>query len=287
MADAWQLCLSTTERRRKIASAKPSEPTLAAVLPTPGWWPMPARNLLDLYAPLLALAPARPFVFGHLAQGIDGTIATDGGSSRGLSGEQNHLHLHRLRALADAVIIGASTAELDDPQLTVRQVRGSNPVRLVIDPGARLTTRLRMFHDDAAPSLVVCARAHERAAITRWGAARVIAVDSQAHRLDLAQLFAQLGARGWPVVLVEGGGVTISRMIEAGCLDQLQVSVSPVVVGGARRGLQLHGPALIGDCQRPPTRVFRMGQDMVWEMNLRASRDGGAGQSDGTLTRIF
>lgn len=285
---AWQFCLATVEQRRRAARAGVLPAAGAVVLPVPGWWPEPARELLDLYRPLLSVQPGQAYVIGHLAQGIDGTIATNGGSSRGLSGEQNHGHLHRLRALVDAVIVGASTAELDDPQLTVRMVRGHHPARVVIDPTARLKTHLRMFNDDAAPSIIVCAQACASAALSRWGADRVIAVDAQEGRIDLTQLFSRLRERELPVVLVEGGGVTVSRMLEANCLDHVQITVSPVLVGGARRGLQIGGPDHINDCLRPSLRLFRMGQDVLWELAARErSDDPSQGRADRTLTRLI
>ncbi len=305
---AWQFCLDLAERRRRptvpavlatnqlvpsqlaasqMSNPQPSACTASLLTSAMQRWQGAARALLDLYSPLLALGPTQRFTIGHLAQGIDGNIATDAGSSRRLSGEQNHIHLHRLRALVDAVIIGAATAELDNPQLTVRMVAGQNPVRLVLDPAARLPTRLRMFTDEATPSFIVCANSSLNAALSRWGASRVIAVAADSQRLDLPELYCRLQEFGWSVVLVEGGGVTVSRMIDASCLDQVQVAISPVLVGGARRGLQLNGPALIDDCPRPATRLFRMGEDLLWDLDLRASISNDQGRSDQTLQQIL
>jgi diaminohydroxyphosphoribosylaminopyrimidine deaminase / 5-amino-6-(5-phosphoribosylamino)uracil reductase len=283
---AWRWCLAVAQERRR-ANARVPMTSVAAPTVTPDKWHGAARELLDLYAPLWSLPRAQSLAIGHLAQGIDGNIATDSGSSRRLSGELNHTHLHRLRALADAVIVGAATAELDNPALTVRLVSGPNPVRLVIDPSLRLSTRLRLFNDQAAPSFVICAGSNRAAAVTRWGSERVITVDAQANRLDLPALYVQLRQRGWPVVLVEGGGVTVSRMIEAGCLDRVQVAIAPVLVGGTRRGLQLVGPPSIDDCSRPPPRVFRMGEDLLWDLDLRAGRHADLGRADATLNRVL
>ena len=300
---AWRFCLDVTQVRRnrlanvgarsasaQSASAQSQRPVTnlaAANMAAPALWHGAARELLDLYAPLLSLQPAQRFAIGHLAQGIDGNIATESGSSRRLSGELNHTHLHRLRALADAVVVGASTAELDDPALTVRLVQGRNPVRLVIDPSVRLPTRLQMFRDEAAPSLLVCAQSNRAAAVSRWGARRVVAVEMNGDGLNLPALFAQLQERGWPVILVEGGGVTVSRMIDAHCLDRVQVSITPIFVGGTRTGLRLTGPANIDDCPRPPPRVFRMGEDLLWDLDLRAGRHEELGRSDATQNRVI
>lgn len=285
---AWQHCLNVAVVRRQNRGV-PCRPSIAADVPVSATQARQglAQDLLDLYAPLLSLTPAQPFAIGHLAQGVDGNIATDDGSSRGLSGEQNHQHLHRLRALADAVIVGASTALLDDPLLTVRLVSGPNPARLVIDPSVRLPTRLRMFNDDAAPAFIVCALSNRAGALARWGSERVIGIDTRAGLLDLKQLQQELIERGWPVVLAEGGGVTVSRMLEAGFLQRVHISISPVLVGGSRRGLQLASPAVIDDCARPPVRVFRMGEDFLWDIDLGPQTPDGHYGTEAKLTKML
>src|SRR3546814_58109 len=86
-----------------------------------------ASRLLELYGPLCH-APA-PFVVAHLGQTLDGRIATVSGASRFVTGHEDILHNHRMRALFDVVLVGAGTVRADDPQLTVRHCAGDNPVR--------------------------------------------------------------------------------------------------------------------------------------------------------------
>ena len=87
--------------------------------------------LFDLYLPMCGSAP---LTIGHLGQSIDGYVATRSGDSSYVNGPENILHLHRLRALCDAVVVGAGTIAADDPRLTTRLVTGANPVRVILDP---------------------------------------------------------------------------------------------------------------------------------------------------------
>jgi len=240
-----------------------------------------------VYKPLLdaRLAPARsrtassPWVLAQLGQSLDGCVATASGDSHFVTGAPGLLHLHRLRALCDAVLVGAGTVAADDPQLTTRRVSGPNAVRVVLDPAARLDGRARLFRDAAAPTLWVCDRRHAAAAQARLlpGTAEVLAVDGLLDPADptrgpeLPRALAALAARGVGVLLVEGGGVTVSRCLAAGVLDRLHLVIAPVIIGSGRRGLQHVGPARLVDCPRPPARQLALGDDMLWDLDLRGT----------------
>src|SRR5215475_6625901 len=94
-------------------------------------------------------------VVAQCGQSNDARIATASGHSHYINGAEGLAHLHRLRALVDAVVIGVGTALLDDPQLTVRRVAGSNPARVVIDPNGRLAPTARLLAEDGARRLVI------------------------------------------------------------------------------------------------------------------------------------
>ena len=95
-----------------------------------------AALLAERYLPLCLGGPR--LAFAQLGQSLDGFIATRTGDADYVTGEEDRRHLHRLRALADAVVVGAGTAVADDPQLTVRACAGTNPVRVVLDPQGHL-----------------------------------------------------------------------------------------------------------------------------------------------------
>jgi diaminohydroxyphosphoribosylaminopyrimidine deaminase / 5-amino-6-(5-phosphoribosylamino)uracil reductase len=247
----------------------------------------PRRTLLDLYLPITGVRPDHAITIGHLGQSLDGFIATPSGDSCYVTGSENILHLHRLRALCDAVIVGARTAQEDDPQLTTRLVRGRNPVRVILDPQGRLTPTLRVFSDATAPTLRVCASGSAGAAQARSRGEDVLEVPANCGRLDLHELVAQLHARGCWRLLVEGGGVTVSSFLEAGLLDRLHVAVAPLLIGEGRPAIRLAARQRLKDCLTVQPRIYRTGSDILYDCDLRASTPQSAEPDSGGVYRII
>src|ERR1700754_291255 len=96
-------------------------------------------------------------VVGQIGQSIDGRIATVTGHSKYINGPAGLAHLHRLRALVDAVMVGIGTAVADDPLLTVRRCTGPSPARIVLDPRGRLSPDAKVLADDGVRRMVITA----------------------------------------------------------------------------------------------------------------------------------
>jgi riboflavin-specific deaminase-like protein len=254
-------------------------------------WALPAapaefdRALIDLYLPICTATTAAPITVGHLGQSLDGFIATHSGDSQFVTGEENLRHMHRLRALCDAVVVGAGTVAADDPRLTTRHVSGTNPLRVVIDPMARLSSGYHVFQDGEAPTLYVYVKRYVRGAAPSPGQAEVLAVADGPNGPDLGELVTHLRGRGCARIFVEGGGVTVSAFLAAGLLDRVQVAVAPLFIGGGRPAFRLPATNLLRECARPGYRVFRMGGDMLFDCDMRAAEtDGGA---DSSIARVI
>ena len=223
-------------------------------------------QLLELYLPLCRDCPER-FVVAHLGQSLDGRIAAANGASRWVTGELDIVHNHRMRALFDAVVVGAGTVRHDDPQLTVRAVPGADPVRVVLDTRRRLGPAYRLFTDGAAPTLLLCAAALAGPG-ERHGQAEVVGVASAGRGLCPQAVLDVLAARGLRRVFIEGGGLTVSRFLAAGCLDRLQITVAPLIIGSGRPSITLPEIDQLGACLRPEVRRHVLGSDVLFDCRL-------------------
>lgn len=276
----WPLCLALV-RERRVGAAFTDIHGGGALRwqDGQGWalgsgWDPEAAELFALLKPVLdRRADDDAWVVGQLGQSLNGCIATRGGDANYVNGEEVLTHLHRLRALCDAVIIGAATAAIDNPQLTTRRVEGAHPVRVLLDPGLGLPPGLRVFGDGQAPTLLVCDARQAAQAAQRVGAQQVLGVEGLLDRgvMQMRPLLDALSARGLRVLFVEGGGVTVSRFMQQGCMDRLHLSIAPVIIGDGRPGLDLPASVAMRDCPRPPGRVFRFGADVLWDLDLRAA----------------
>jgi len=242
--------------------------------------PTPAgRVLLDLFLPLML---RDDLVIGQLGQSLDGRIATEAGESHFITGPADIRRLHRVRSLVDAVVVGAGTVQQDDPRLTVREVEGDNPIRVILDPDARLSPDRRVFRDRAAPTLVVrrgAATWDARGAEPVAGASPPNPVGDGFEVLTLpvrgsvgfepAAVLEALRARGLRRVLVEGGGITVSRFLQAGLLDRLHVTIAPMLLGSGRPALTLPALETLSQALRPRCRHFHLGEDVLFDLELR------------------
>jgi diaminohydroxyphosphoribosylaminopyrimidine deaminase / 5-amino-6-(5-phosphoribosylamino)uracil reductase len=247
----------------------------------------PRYALIDLYLPICSATVARPITVGHLGQSLDGFIATHAGESQYVTGEENIKHLHRMRALCDAVVVGAGTVAADDPQLTTRHVSGPSPVRVVLDPTRRLAEHYRVFNDDAANTVYVCGKSMMREGETHVGRASIVAVDDDGDRLDVAAVLRVLRSRGCHRIFVEGGGVTVSMFLEANALDRLQIAIAPLLIGDGRPAIRLAPRLALSDCHRPRYRVYRMGADVLFDCDLTSDAADDRGGPPPGITRVI
>jgi riboflavin-specific deaminase-like protein len=226
-----------------------------------------AEPWADLFGPLRGAGGT--MVIGQIGQSLDGRIATENGHSHYINGPAGILHLHRLRSLVDAVVIGVGTAIADNPQLTVRQCEGPQPARVVLDPKGRLAASAKVFGGDGVCRLLVTA---EDTRCMPPGGVDVVALPAPDGRIAPHDVLAALAARGLRRVLIEGGAETVSRFLTAGCLDRLHVMVAPMILGSGRPGFVLPPVERCDQALRPPMRTFSLDSDTLFDIDLSAQR---------------
>ena len=254
------------------------------VYPSGAWEASPApsaeaRQVLDLYLPLQLRAD---LVIAQAGQSLDGRIATPTGHSHYVTGSADIRRLHRLRALVDAVVVGAGTVAADDPRLTVRAIEGPNPVRVVIDPQGRLDASRAVFSDRAAPTITLRRRAGTaarrgpapgdgRATAAGPPAGEVVELPATpSGAIAPGDIVRALRERGHRRLLIEGGGITVSRFLDAGLVDRLHVAVAPLVIGSGPAAFALAPIRTLDEALRPVCRIFRLGADVLFDLDLRA-----------------
>jgi riboflavin-specific deaminase-like protein len=222
------------------------------------------------FAPIARILSAprdRPFVVAQLGQSLDGRIAIESGESKWINGQAALVHVHRVRAAVDAVVVGVGTVTADDPYLNVRHVAGRNPARVVIDPNGRLPESARcLVGDDGSRRVVVRAVA---APLPKG--VEEVRVESDAGRLCPKAIVDGLYRLGLRSMLIEGGAHTVSAFLSAGALDRLHVLVAPVILGSGKPGLQLPPIARLSDARRPEADIHVLDDgDVLFDCDLRS-----------------
>jgi diaminohydroxyphosphoribosylaminopyrimidine deaminase/5-amino-6-(5-phosphoribosylamino)uracil reductase len=221
---------------------------------------------------------AVPFVTLKMAATLDGKVAARDGSSRWITGEQARDEVHRMRAASDAIAVGAGTALVDDPSLTVRNPshRGRPPVRVLVDARGTVPPTARLFSSEA-PTLVATT---ETAPVQRrraWAAegADVVVFETQAGRVPLGALLAHLGKRDVQALLLEGGPTLAWSAVREDLVDKVVVFLAPKLLGGERAPGILGGEGLAPVGEALPLEiagVSRVGQDVKVEAYVHRDR---------------
>ena len=233
-----------------------------------GLQPLP-QAWADVFGPLRTGTVDDLVIVGQMGQSLDGRLATETGHSKYINGPEGLVHLHRLRALVDVIVVGVGTAIADDPQLTVRRVSGPQPARVVIDPNGRLGAGARMFADDGVRRLLITAQGTRVAPPSGVEIVALPAVDGQ---IAPSAIAGALAGRGMRRMLIEGGANTVSRFLVAGCLDRLHVMVAPIILGGGGPGLILPPLERADQARRMPMHVHKIEDDVLFDCDLSAQR---------------
>jgi diaminohydroxyphosphoribosylaminopyrimidine deaminase/5-amino-6-(5-phosphoribosylamino)uracil reductase len=196
-----------------------------------------------------------PLVTLKCAVSLDGKIATNTGHSQWITGETSRQRVHQLRHEHDAVLVGIDTVLADDPELSVRlDGRWKQPARVILDSRGRIPLDARVLQNRDASTRVLVVTTAAMPAATRQAligtGAEVLQTEAHAGRVDLVQLWKQLGEHGICSVLIEGGAQVAGAALASGSVDKVQFFVAPILLGEGRSALESWSVTELGAAPR-------------------------------------
>ena len=214
-----------------------------------------------------------PLVTLKFAQTLDGRIATATGDSKWISSDKFRRLAHQLRATNDAVMVGIDTVLADNPQLTVRLVKGRNPTRVILDSKLRIPLEAEVVgSQEVAPTIIATtARANEKklARLRQAGIEVLLIQEDESGEVDLRHLLSLLRERGISSVLVEGGAGVITSLLRHHLADKVILAIAPKIMG---KGIEAIGELNIKEVSQALKlsfdKIYRVGEDLVIEARI-------------------
>lgn len=211
-----------------------------------------------------------PFVTLKYAQTLDGRIATATGHAQWISSEASRRFAHTLRSVNDAILVGAGTVIQDDPELTVRMVKGKNPLRIVVDSQLRTSTKSKIYKNQKAARTIIATtvRANpEKRALFHDLGIEMLQIDADQHgQVDQGKLLRELGKHNIASVLVEGGAEIITSFIKNALADRVTIIIAPKIIGSGKEAV---GDLSITDMNEAfvitEKKMIRKGDDLIIE----------------------
>jgi diaminohydroxyphosphoribosylaminopyrimidine deaminase/5-amino-6-(5-phosphoribosylamino)uracil reductase len=173
-----------------------------------------------------------PFTCVHIAQTLDGKIATPTGKSKWIGNKDNLIHAHRIRALVDAILIGGNTFRIDEPRLNVRLVKGENPIKIIV-----ANSKLKLENLSRGKTYLMCNTLLEYDELPEE--TEIVHVDNHECWIDSKTLLKELKKRDIHSILIEGGAQTIRKFIEEKTLSRIEFHIAPIIFGSGLNGIEL------------------------------------------------
>ena len=217
------------------------------------------RQCCEIIIPLLTKNDN--FLIGQIGQSLDGKIALNNGNSHYINEKESILYLHCLRAVCDGVLVGVNTVIKDNPLLTTRKIKGSNPVRLIIDPSLKLSNRYKIFKDDNRNIIFTNSNKQKKINNTL--------IIKFPKKNFTNNIFKYLKKTSFKNILIEGGPTTLSNFIEMKLLNYMQFIISPTLIGSGIDSLKLKPITNLKNAIRVKNTISKLGKEIVITLNLK------------------
>ena len=178
-----------------------------------------------------------PYVTLKWAESLDGRIATSTGDSKWISSEKSRKFAHKLRAEYDAVLVGKNTVIKDDPELTVRLVKGKNPVRVILDTHLNLDKGLKVFKTPPDTWLFTAEKRKEKIDTYERQGIKIFTVGKSNEWVSLKEVLKKLGENGITSLLVEGGQKIHTQFLKENLADEVLIVIAPIIIGKGKEAI--------------------------------------------------
>ena len=196
----------------------------------------------------------QPFVHLKIAQSLDGRIATANGHSHWITNSTARKLVHQWRAEYDAVLVGTKTVLKDNPSLTVRDVPGRNPRRIVLDDQLVIPDQAHLISDELADKTILFTAKPESDARARQLRKRGVQVlqapTDDAGHLDIRVILQKLAEMEIASLLVEGGGEVFTSFVKQRIFDKISIFIAPMIIGAGVESIGSLGISSLSEALR-------------------------------------
>ena len=218
------------------------------------------QSILNILLPILR--KNKKLVIAQIGQSIDGRIALNNGNSHYINNPKSIIYLHCLRSISDAIIVGSNTIKKDDPLLTTRKIKGTNPKRIIIDGSLSLNNKYKIFND--GNENIIFTKSNKN---IRLNNSTIIRLKEKNFTKNLITQMKKLKYKN---ILVEGGSKTISELINNKYIDILQFMIAPILIGSGINSLNLKEISNLNKAIRPKHNFNELENEIIVNLFLNS-----------------
>ena len=218
------------------------------------------QSILNILLPILR--KNKKLVIAQIGQSIDGRIALNNGNSHYINNPKSIIYLHCLRSISDAIIVGSNTIKKDDPLLTTRKIKGTNPKRIIIDGSLSLNNKYKIFND--GNENIIFTKSNKN---IRLNNSTIIRLNEKNFTKNFITQIKKLKYKN---ILVEGGSKTISELINNKYIDILQFMIAPILIGSGINSLNLKEISNLNKAIRPKHNFNELENEIIVNLFLNS-----------------
>ena len=218
------------------------------------------QSILNILLPILR--KNKKLVIAQIGQSIDGRIALNNGNSHYINNPKSIIYLHCLRSISDAIIVGSNTIKKDDPLLTTRKIKGTNPKRIIIDGSLSLNNKYKIFND--GNENIIFTKSNKN---IRLNNSTIIRLKEKNFTKNFITQIKKLKYKN---ILVEGGSKTISELINNKYIDILQFMIAPILIGSGINSLNLKEISNLNKAIRPKHNFNELDNEIIVNLFLNS-----------------